>query len=153
MTLRGEVCYSSSMSTHPTCTRCKGEFVPTFNKNDKPHVMCTPCRAAAAAAMKAHRDKYGDAYRSKQRNYMRNRRQQVYDHYGNNCECCGETQYEFLSIDHKNGGGTQHRLRDNIRGSSIIGWIIANDYPDEFRILCHNCNQAIGFYGRCPHAS
>ena len=33
----------------------------------------------------------------------------------------------------------------------MIGWIIRNDYPDDFRVLCWNCNQAIGFYGRCPH--
>lgn len=26
-------------------------------------------------------------------------------------------------------------------------------FPSGYRVLCHNCNQAIGFYGRCPHAS
>jgi len=24
-------------------------------------------------------------------------------------------------------------------------------YPTGFRVLCHNCNQAIGLYGYCPH--
>jgi len=24
-------------------------------------------------------------------------------------------------------------------------------YPDGFRVLCHNCNMAYGFYKTCPH--
>ena len=45
-------------------------------------------------------------------------------------------------------------MRGEIHGSnsgSVINWIIANDFPDSVRVLCHNCNQALGFYGFCPH--
>jgi hypothetical protein len=24
-------------------------------------------------------------------------------------------------------------------------------YPPGFRVLCHNCNMAIGLFGVCPH--
>ena len=42
-----------------------------------------------------------------------NARKIVIDHYSNGkncCACCNEKIYEFLTIDHLNGGGTKHRL-------------------------------------------
>ena len=36
-------------------------------------------------------------------------RQEVMAHYGNKCACCGETAQAFLTLDHTNGGGRQHR--------------------------------------------
>lgn len=35
--------------------------------------------------------------------YHRGLKQKVLDAYGHKCVCCGLTQYEFLSIDHKEG--------------------------------------------------
>ena len=37
------------------------------------------------------------------------------------------------------------------RGSTLHKWIKDNNFPDGFQILCHNCNQAKGYYGICPH--
>jgi hypothetical protein len=69
--------------------------------------------------------------------------------YGGECECCYETAFEFLAIDHVNGGGTKH-LRE-IK-TDLGSWLRKNNYPKEgFRVLCHNCNSAFGFYGYCPH--
>lgn len=90
--------------------------------------------------------------REYQNSYKRAQRKKVYDHYGAMCVCCGETKFEFLSMDHINGGGTQHRIKTGLRGAAMIGWIIRNGYPDDFQVLCHNCNQAKGFYGYCPHS-
>ena len=78
----------------------------------------------------------------------------VINHYGGKCECCGEDKLEFLCIDHKNGGGNEHRrttLKGRTCGHALYRWIIKNNYPDIFRILCANCNQAIGLHGYCPH--
>jgi hypothetical protein len=36
----------------------------------------------------------------------------------------------------------------------LINWIIENNYPDGFQILCHNCNVAKGLIGNnntCTH--
>jgi hypothetical protein len=82
---------------------------------------------------------------------------EVLNHYGNKCACCGETTPEFLSIDHINGGGNGHRkaLEENgvkkHHGSGFYKWLIDNNYPDGFQLLCHNCNFAKGHYGKCPH--
>lgn len=71
--------------------------------------------------------------------------------YGGKCACCGESCYEFLGIDHIDGGGGKHRKELLKSGTHIYLWLKKNDYPDGYRVLCHNCNLAIGFYGACPH--
>jgi len=72
----------------------------------------------------------------------------VLKHYGAKCQCCGENHIEFLAIDHINNDGYIHRktLKTN-----IYDWLIKNNYPDGFQVLCHNCNLAKAFYGYCPH--
>lgn len=75
-------------------------------------------------------------------------RQAALDHYGSVCACCGETRIEFLCIDHVNGGGSKHRKTLKVE---IYRWFKQNDYPAGFRVLCHNCNASLGFYGYCPH--
>jgi len=30
-------------------------------------------------------------------------------------------------------------------------WLKRNYFPTGFQLLCHNCNLAKGFYGKCPH--
>ena len=76
-------------------------------------------------------------------------RQNVINHYGGSCACCGESRYEFLAIDHINGGGKQHIK--SIGDNRLAKWIKRNNYPEGFRILCHNCNMSYGLYGFCPH--
>lgn len=71
------------------------------------------------------------------------------------CKCCGEKEIKFLSVDHINGGGNKHRkelkFSKDGSGGDIYRWLIKNNYPKGFQILCHNCNMAKGFYGTCPH--
>lgn len=81
--------------------------------------------------------------------YIRQLKQDMLDAYGNICGCCKESKFEFLSIDHINGNGRSHR--QSIHSTNIYKWLKKNNYPKEFRILCMNCNFAIGIYGACPH--
>ena len=79
------------------------------------------------------------------------RRGLVFNYYGGlfpHCECCGESHWEFLTIDHINGDGAEHRKQ--IKGNLYL-WLIQNNFPDGFRILCMNCNWSIGMRGYCPH--
>jgi len=72
--------------------------------------------------------------------------------YGGKCVCCGETIRQFLTIDHKNGGGTKHR--EEMFGGATTGlyrWLKKHNYPPEYQVLCFNCNCAKGFHGECPH--
>lgn len=73
----------------------------------------------------------------------------ILDNYGNKCYCCSEGRKEFLAIDHKFGGGYKERKKLGIKRTYMK--IIKENYPSEYRLLCHNCNQSLGFYGYCPH--
>lgn len=84
------------------------------------------------------------------REYKRRRRLQVIEHYGGKCNCCGESQPEFLAIDHINNDGAEHRRQLTI---TIVDWLIQNNYPEGFQVLCHNCNSAKYYYGECPHSA
>lgn len=82
----------------------------------------------------------------------------ILKHYSNNkliCECCGENDIRFLTIDHINGGGNNHRTAIGTKTASheIHSWIIKNNYPPGFAVLCSNCNSAKSIYGICPHKS
>lgn len=74
-------------------------------------------------------------------------------HYSNNkmcCSCCGETEYMFLEIDHTNGGGNNHRK--SIGKDRIESWLIKNNFPKGFGVLCCNCNKGKHLNGGiCPH--
>jgi len=64
------------------------------------------------------------------------------------CEICGENHLECLCIDHIKGGGGKHRKSIN---GHIYAWLKRNNFPEGFRILCHNCNMSIAFYGYSPY--
>ena len=92
------------------------------------------------------------------RNYQKNKekiaerarilREEVLMKYGKRCGCCGETYIQFLAIDHKNNDGARHRAEIK---QKMYTWAKKNNYPDILQILCHNCNLAKAFYGKCPH--
>lgn len=33
----------------------------------------------------------------------------------------------------------------------MFQWLSKHGLPTGFRVLCHNCNSAHGYYGYCPH--
>lgn len=104
------------------------------------------------AYMKWYRETKGEELLKKKRSYWKEQRLKVLSHYSNNtleCACCRECTYEFLAIDHINGGGTQHRKQ--LGSKYIYSWLIKNNFPEGFQVLCHNCNSAKSFYGICPH--
>lgn len=81
-------------------------------------------------------------------------KQEVINHYGGKCKCCGELNLFFLSIDHIMQNGAEHRrqLKSSGRQQTIYSWLKRNNYPEGFRVYCHNCN--LGSYingGICPH--
>jgi len=67
------------------------------------------------------------------------------------CECCGESHIEFLTIDHIYGDGNKHK--EEIKRRNFHPWLIKNNFPPGFRVLCFNCNCSLGFHGYCPHGN
>lgn len=101
-----------------------------------------------------HKEKHRIRAREWQRKSTKVNRLKCLIFYGGNppkCSCCGETTIEFLSLDHINNDGNLHRKKINKYGNGIYPWIINNNFPNIFQVLCHNCNLSKGFYGECPH--
>lgn len=73
--------------------------------------------------------------------------------YGGKCACCGEVEPHFLTIDHINGGGTEHRKSIGGAGTAVMFDLQRRGWPkDGYRLLCYNCNcgrERNG--GICPH--
>ena len=81
-------------------------------------------------------------------------RYRVLSHYSSGapaCACCGESHLEFLSLDHIDGGGNLHRKAVG-GGSHFYLHLQREGFPPGYRVPCHNCNLAMGYYGYCPHA-
>lgn len=96
-------------------------------------------RAETNARLKAARDRVRDT---------------VYEAYGGyKCNCCGVTERAFLSIDHVNNDGAAHRrAHGHITGEQMHRWLIRNNFPDGFQVLCMNCQWGKrNNNGVCPH--
>jgi len=79
-------------------------------------------------------------------------RREAFEHYGQECACCGEKEDAFLSIDHINGGGNKHRKQVG-SGTRFYKWLKNHNWPGGYRTLCLNCNWGSHRYGICPHAA
>lgn len=99
-----------------------------------------------------YRQRHKERIDARHKEKRKKERLTVFSHYGLACSCCGESTYEFLCIDHMNGGGNKHRKTLKGQGSnSLYKWLIQERFPSGFQTLCHNCNMAKGFYKECPH--
>lgn len=52
---------------------------------------------------------------------------------------CEVTAIEVLQLDHINGGGNRHRKQTQ---NHIYRWVLRNQFPAGFQVLCANCNRA-----------
>lgn len=140
------------MKTCPKCT--KNLPITQFPKSKQKRSGIYPyCKKCCVIKQQNYRilNKEQEQKRDKQRH--KETKLMVLKHYGNKCKCCGETQYEFLSIDHINNDGAKHRKQIAQEGGirDICVWIIKHNFPNFLQILCYNCNCAKQFAGYCPH--
>ena len=88
---------------------------------------------------------------NRQKNLAKRRRRiDVIDRLGGKCACCGEERLEFLAIDHINGIEGKRTKLD--QGCGLVAKVRKSNFDKKiYRVLCHNCNAAYGWYGYCPH--
>jgi len=69
------------------------------------------------------------------------------------CMCCGEPERDFLTVDHIDGDTVRESRSKGIprSGRWMYLWLIRNNFPPGFQVLCANCNIAKGHRGVCPH--
>lgn len=122
-----------------TCSKC-GETKPfkEFHRNS-----AVPCgyRSACKACISTANEQVRD---------------QVFDHYGRVCSCCGST--EKLCLDHVHGNGDEHRkLLGSNYYSNFYSWLVKHDFPREcepggefeLQVLCTSCNVSKGWGKHC----
>jgi hypothetical protein len=152
------------------CAGCGIDFIPTRPWQKYHSILCRD--RAAKWRKRRDPDRVVLTRISKQRYYISNREQKlaqqkrnnrniraiVIKEYGGRCACCGEGNEKFLSIDHINNDGAEHKKKlfgSSRHGSSaaLYRWLIKNGFPrDNFRLLCYNCNCGRQHNnGICPH--
>jgi hypothetical protein len=100
-----------------------------------------------------HCARYPELIKLRAKNTQRRVKYAVFFHYSKGtmrCDCCGEKEFDFLSIDHMNRDGKPHRKA--IGGpQALYPWLRRMNFPPGYRVLCFNCNLGAGFFGICPH--
>ena len=76
----------------------------------------------------------------------------VIKHYGGKCQCpgCEENRLPFLTIDHINGDGSNHRKLNKHANSNIWEVVIKENFPETYQVLCWNCNCSKSQSSVCP---
>lgn len=115
--------------------------------------LCVKCEAPSNGEL--HCETCREYRAAVNRRYHERQRRAAFERYGGAvCVCCGETTEAFLSLDHIDGGGNEHR-REIAAGdgsSNFYVWIKKAGYPPGFQVMCQNCN--VGKFrngGICPH--
>ena len=122
------------------CPKCGGK------RTSKTNLFCRPCLKYIYS--KTDREQqYKNA-----RSFRKKLRLLTLAAYGDKCVCCGETTKEFLTIDHVNNNGAEHRKKIGTSTLLMYMWLRDNKYPGGFQILCRNCNWGKHINaGACPH--
>lgn len=133
-------------------------------KNSKVGYRCKTCTLKKSDEIKKKlvstpegRKKYNDYNNQQTKKYNKQLRAQMISAYGGKCECCGESEPTFLTLEHKNGGGNAERRlygggkNSGSGGQRILLRLRREGWPkDKYTVLCANCNMARK-WGPCPH--
>jgi hypothetical protein len=137
------------------CWSCNQELsLASYNKNssekDGHQKFCRQCQREYGRKL-YHKNKQREQERCRAK--YRILKEEVFNHYGGSCVCCGESILDFLAMDHIDNDGAEHRKEAKITGGiRMYYWLKRNNFPNNFQVLCHNCNwskHANG--GTCIH--
>lgn len=124
------------------CCRCKkSKNIDKYNLNssrkDGIQSFCIDCQRLE---WKRRYKKNLAHERERGKTKYRQVRQLVFDYYGAQCVCCGETEFDFLTIDHVNNDGAKDRFKPYRGGTGLYYLIKKNNFPNIYQVLCMNCN-------------
>ena len=133
---------SSADGLQYVCKECGNARGRKYNLGRKDKIAAINAKA---------REKYGPEY---WREHHQRLKREMVAAYGGKCECCGEDEITFLSLDHADGGGSRHRTAHGnsriIRDLRDAGWPRVTEYGS-LRLLCMNCQFGYMHGRTCPH--
>lgn len=94
-------------------------------------------REMKRASMAKRRELNPDIHRAQYRKAKAKERESLYAMYGHLCASCGFSDKRALSLDHKRNNGNLERSEIGERG--VYRKALACYAPDEYQILCMNC--------------
>lgn len=100
-------------------------------------------KAKRAKRSKKERSEDSQRIRKNIKAYKLRLKREVFTAYGNKCSClkCDVENPKFLTIDHVNNDGAEHRKKVK-SGTQILLWARRNNFPPTLRLMCWNCNCA-----------
>lgn len=69
--------------------------------------------------------------------------------YGGCCQCCGETRFDLLTLEHIRNKG--YKLIYN-NSSNLIRKLKIQGWPKGYTVLCFNCNMSTKNGAPCVHS-
>jgi len=138
--VKGGLCYRCGKRPHePNGLRCKKCLKKQRIYGRKHYKYRPPTPAYNAVVRKRHAEI----------------KREVFEAYGGaKCACCGESIFEFLSLDHEDNNSAQHRrsIFNGSRTGAIYRWLLKHHFPPGFQVLCMNCKFGKRMNGGiCPH--
>lgn len=117
------------------CTAC-GEFKLALDF----HARATQCKSCRRFLMKKYYLENHDACSAYSKNRVNNINTDIFNLLGKTCSECGESEQEFLTVDHVNND----RKKERSYNSLVWKTDILNGFKDlsKYKILCRNCNEA-----------
>ena len=139
------ICKKCSKPFNHVASRYKGDMRCGSSKG-----LCRVCYLQRYYRKRRKDPNYLLTKNRRMRDAYRTLREIIFKHYGKECNCCGEKEIKFLTIDHVHGGGAKDRRTMAL--PTFMRKIISENFPkDKYQILCYNCNISKGLYGQCPH--
>lgn len=148
------------------CSKCgKIKSLLEFNKKGDGHQPnCKECRSKFPSAKPENHALTNKLWRERNKekiklkasmDYIKERdalKNEWLNAYGRKCTCCGESEIKFLTIEHLNGDGKNHR-KEVGTGLNMLKDLKKQGFPkDKYTILCYNCNSGKSINkGICPH--
>ena len=110
----------------------KSESYKRWYERNKDHA-----RKLKRENMRRYRRENPQKYREQSRRAKQKLRRTLFDTYGHECVRCGFDDKRALTLDHKLNNGAEERANLGERG--VYRRAARNYLPDEYQILCMNC--------------
>lgn len=165
----------SEMKKTKKCSKCKkrrpiSQFGRYVSAKDGLFPQCKKCiqennrryyiqnKEKVKKSVRRWRNNNPERVKENKRNERARLKQEMVEAYGGKCSCCGEMAIEFLTLEHREQDGAEHRRQlakkngvKRVRCDMIWREARRQGYPDCYTVLCMNCNFALGMFGYCPH--
>jgi hypothetical protein len=143
---------SRKYNSKPHVQKIKAERIKAYRKVLRNNKICTMCFICPVEPNKLRCIECSKKQSITKKKRVLRQKQAVMDHYGNKCACCGEGNIKFLTVDHIDGGGNLHRKTISSGAGAMCRYLVKNNFPDGFQMLCWNCNCGKAMNGGvCPH--